>query len=735
MGPTVMGRYKTYWDTIFPPVQFVYLLLSSFVGVIYFMFLVTLKMDIKMTLKAAKSNWLLGIIPFLASLVVMLALFSVYYNPKKISPQNVTPSYISISFVMSLTNFPVVFDALIELNLTATEFGQIALSSSMINDILIWTFQMIHGLTSKQEVENTIINLCSWLFFLSFNIFVLRPAVAFIVRTTPAGKPVKEVYIILILVGVMAMAGVGEVLGISFFSGPIVLGMVIPSGPPLGTTLVEKSEFLINECFLPFFAVYIGMRTDLFALKDWYLFYTLQGVILAADVAKLLACILASLTYNISPRHGTILGLMLNIKGITQLIGLTQLRKKKLVDEAIYSQLVCCVVVTTATTTPLVKLLYKNHPRICALKLYEGQVRMIQNTPRNTEFRIISCVYNEENVCGATTLIEWCNPVLESPICVYAIHLIELMGKTSPILLPINNGRKNNFLSVNYPDTNHIMRAFKNYSNNSSGPVTVLPYINVSPYKSMHDAICNLAQDKMVPFIIIPFHENDNMDLIFEIATSIRKVNSRFQENVPCTLGILVDKYSRLRACNKSNLFTNIGIFFIGGPDDREALALGIRMSERANIKVSLFRFIIAKKNTCDEEECEKEDVDALLDEGIIDEFKSMRYRNCNVSWYEIMVNDAVEVLDEVNSLEGNYDLVIVGRRHSDGSLNGDRMETFIENAQILGILGDMLSSAEFCMGLIPVLVTQCGGVSVNSNKLDKLDSIDVSHRSLLSTK
>jgi len=389
-------------------------------------------------------------------------------------------------------------------------------------------------------------------------------------------------------------------------------------------------------------------------------------------------------------------------------------------------------VVITAIVTPLIDLLYKHRPRVLqTASLYEGHVRTIQSIPRNTEFRIICCVHNEENVRGVTALIEACNPVIQSPICVYAIHLIELLGKSTPILVPINNRLKS--LSVNYPNTNHIMRAFENYSTNSSGPITVIPYVNVAPYKSMHDAICNLAQDKLVPFIIIPYPENDNVHLVGHTAASIRKMNASFQAHVPCTLGILVDKHSRLGA--SANVFFNVGIFFIGGPDDREALALGIRMSERAKTRVSLFRFVVnnreyGSKIVLTKEEREQEEEDMMMDEGLIDEFKSMKYGNGNVSWFEIVVEDGVEVLDAVHSLEGNYDLVMVGRRHNDGSLDSEEMGTFIENAAILGILGDMLSSTEFCIGMIPVLVTQCGGVRLNS-KLDKVPSTNLSQRSL----
>ncbi|ESW35577.1 hypothetical protein PHAVU_001G246500 [Phaseolus vulgaris] len=739
LGPTFLGRNKAYWRTLFPERQSAVLVFSALTGTLYFLFLVALKMDVLMTIRAAKSTWRLGVIPLLASFGVIIAFLRVFYTRPELSATQDFVASLSITVAMAISNFPVISDALIELNLIATELGQIALSSSMINDIILWLLIIFHSFAYESDLKITMNLLGNWSLFMCFMYFVMRPTMKLISRITPVGKPVNEVYVVFILLMVLVMSAVGDMMGVSCLMGPLVLGLVIPSGPPLGTTLVEKSEVLVAHVLLPFFFMYVGMKTDLSALRDWRLFLTLQSVFFAGDLAKLLTCILVSLMYNIKPRYGTLLGLTLNIKGITQLIGFVRLMKVQVLDNETFSQLVFCVALITAIVTPLINLLYKHRPRILqTANLYKGHVRTIQSTPRNTEFRIICCVHNEDNVRGVTALIEVCSPVLESPIAIYAVHLIELLGKSTPILIPINNGLKS--LSVNYPNTNHIMRAFQNYSNNSSGPVTVCPYVNVASYKSMHDAIITLAEEKMVPFILIPFPENDNVNHVGHVAASIRKMTASFQAHVPCTLGILVDKHSRLGTFNSDVVF-NVAVFFIGGADDREALALGMRMLEREKTRVSLFRFVVnnreyGNKIVLTKEEREEEEEDMLMDEGLIDEFKGMKYGSGNVSWYEIFVEDGVAVLDAVHSLEGNYDLVMVGRRHNDGSLDSEEMATFIENAAVLGILGDMLSSTEFCIGMIPVLVTQCGGVKLtSSNKLDKISSTNLSLKSFSDTK
>ena len=401
--------------------------------------------------------------------------------------------------------------------------------------------------------------------------------------------------------------------------------------------------------------------------------------------------------------------------------------------------MVLYVVVMTSICIPLIKNLYKHGSRVTMVKsIHDGGVRTIQNTPENSEFNIICCMHNDGNVRSMISLLEVCNPTQKSPLCVHVIHLTELLGKSTPILLPINMKNKKT-LSIHYPTSNHILRAFENYSKNSEGPVTIHSYINVSPYNSMHEAICNLAEDKSVPLLIIPFHENDQ-GTSSDIVTSIRDLDINFQARAQCTVGILVDRYSRI-SISTTKLSFNVAIFFIGGKDDREALALAIRMLDRPNTSVTLFSFIVHNENNInnsddvnfkidEEEEEEDEKLENMLDESMIDEFKGKKLNIDNVVCHEIVVEGYTQLLEALRGL-GNeqYDLVMVGKRHNIGNLTDEEMTNFMENANLLGVFGEMLSSTEFCDGKVPILVLQCGEKRVNHfGKLSSRGN-DVSHR------
>lgn len=102
-----------------------------------------------------------------------------------------------------------------------------------------------------------------------------------------------------------------------------------------------------------------------------------------------------------------------------------------------------------------------------------------------------------------------------------------------------------------------------------------------------------------------------------------------------------------------------MAVFTIGGPEDREALAYASRMCGNPRVQMTVFRFILKNKVESDEEE--------LMNESFVEEFQLRHLGNYDrVNWRNINVDDGVQVMDAIRKLQGEYDLVMVGRRHSD---------------------------------------------------------------------
>jgi hypothetical protein len=145
-----------------------------------------------------------------------------------------------------------------------------------------------------------------------------------------------------------------------------------------------------------------------------------------------------------------------------------------------------------------------------------------------------------------------------------------------------------------HPDS--VLGAFESLESKGNG-VAVHPLTAMSAYDSMHEDICSLAEDKRVILILIPFHKQPTFDGGMEDSNPIlRGVNENVLANAPCSVGIFVDRGLILSTTSKDSNHGNIGqrflVLFIGGRDDREALAYAWRLSGHSAVSLDVVRFL-----------------------------------------------------------------------------------------------------------------------------------------------
>lgn len=154
--------------------------------------------------------------------------------------------------IFTLSSFAVLSETLMERNLVATELGQIALSSAMIREILQWITMELQ-FNTKFSLQFTIVFLTGATGFAVLLLLIIRPLVNIVVERTPPGKPIKESYIVLLLLGPLVWAAISDTFGIYFIMGTFLYGLVLLNGPPLATTIIERCELIVYEFFMPFF--------------------------------------------------------------------------------------------------------------------------------------------------------------------------------------------------------------------------------------------------------------------------------------------------------------------------------------------------------------------------------------------------------------------------------------------------------------------------------------------------
>ncbi|KAK7246612.1 hypothetical protein RIF29_41482 [Crotalaria pallida] len=702
LGPSVLGRISAFANYVFPLKSVMVIETMASIGLIYFLFLVGLEMDVavvKRTGKKAVSLAIAGMVfPFIISVF-----FSFFLDEKYLLRIGRTSLVLYIGVSLSVTAFPVLARILAELKIINTELGKLALSTALINDICAWIFLAIAIALSDENSAKTwssVYVLLSSAVFAAVCILVVRPSIAYMISKTPEGQQFTELQICIILTGVMISAFITDVIGTHSIFGAFVYGLVIPNGP-LGASIIEKLEDFVSGLLLPLFFAISGLKTDITLIRGAKRWFGTLMIVPLACVGKVIGTLLIAMLFQIPNREGIILGLLMNTKGLIEMIVLNVGREQKVLGDEIFSIMVIVTLVMTALISPIVTIIYKPRKRLIPYKK-----RTMQNSRLDAELRVLVCVHVPRNVPTIINLLEATHPNKKSPICAYVLHLVELTGRASAMLI-VHSNRKSDRPALNktQAQTDHIINAFQNFED-QIGYVSVQPLTAVSSYSTMHEDICNLAEEKRVSIIIIPFHKQQTVDgEMQETNPAYRIVNHNLIQSSPCSVGILVD-----RGLNGSNRLTaslashEVSVLYFGGPDDREALSYGWRMSRHPRVRLTVLHFVpgkdvkietTTKGKEQDVNEDDNENEKRLNDE-YINEFKLTAANDDSVEYIEKVVNNGEETVAAIRSMNSVNDLFIVGR--GQGSLATALTEGLTDWSECpeLGAIGDLLASSDF---------------------------------------
>ncbi|XVF16998.1 hypothetical protein REPUB_Repub10bG0079300 [Reevesia pubescens] len=720
LGPSLLGRSQGFANTIFPLRSVMVLETMANVGLLYFLFLVGVEMDLSVIRRTGKKAMAIAVAGMILPFLIGVCLSFIQLNSKpEVLSQGTYILFLGVS--LSVTAFPVLARILAELKLINSEIGRLAMSSALVNDICAWVLLAVAIALSENDSTSlsSLWVILSSAAFVAFCIIVVRPAISWMIRRTPEGESFSEFYICLILTGVMIFGFITDAIGTHSVFGAFVFGLIIPNGP-IGITLIEKLEDFVSGLLLPLFFAISGLKTDIATIKDGGTWLIVSLVIFLSCAGKIAGTLTVTTFYHMPLTEGCALGLLMNTKGLIEMIILNVGKDHKILDDRSFSIMVIVAVVMTGIISPIVATIYKPSRRHVPYKC-----RTLQRSKPGGELQVLVCVHTPRNVPTIINLLEASHPTKKSPICVYVLHLVELTGRASAMLI-VHNTRTCGRPALNrtQAQSDHIIHAFENFEQHSSC-VSIQPLTAISPYSSMHEDICSLAEDKRVALIIIPFHKQQTVDGGMETTNpSFRTVNQNLLANAPCSVGILVDRglsgSTRLAANEMSH---HVVVLFFGGPDDREALAYGWRMSEQPATSLTVLRFVPgedAAESTM-QPTTEQNDPRMLTvetensrDKQLDDEYiKDFRMKNANdesIIYTEKVVNNGEETVATIRTLDSSHDLFIVGRGQGMISPLTAGLSDWSECPE-LGAIGDILASSDFATTVSVLVIQQYVGV------------------------
>lgn len=325
LGPSFFGNDSSFRRTVFPMKSFYVSETFAFFGCMLFMFLVGVKMDLSMVRKSGKRAFVIGFCAFFVPLMLNISFAFILEHNVSMEP-DLRKSLIVIAAFQSSSSFHVIACLLADLKLLNSELGRLAVSSSMISGICSWICSII-TFTARQSSLRKQASL-PWMALMSLGgmliviIFILRPIFSWMIgRTAPYNdqKELRESHFFCIFFMILGCALFGEVIGQHFMLGPIVLGLAVPDGPPLGSALVDKLDSYVSSILLPGYFVFSCARINL-SLINMKTAGIVEMLALCSLLGKLMGTMLPSLYFDVPVLDSLSLGLIMSAQGITDIL-------------------------------------------------------------------------------------------------------------------------------------------------------------------------------------------------------------------------------------------------------------------------------------------------------------------------------------------------------------------------------------------------------------------------------
>ena len=365
LGPSLLGLYfPEFSGALFPAESLGNLKFLSQIGLILFMFVIGMELDLKVLKNKANEAVVIShasiVIPF--TLGIGLA----YFVYDQFAPAGV--KFLSFSLFMgialSITAFPVLARIVQERGIHKTKLGSIVITCAAADDITAWCILavVIAIVKAGTFVSSLYIIMLAVLYVIAM-IYIVKPFLKRIGDLYGSKdsivKPIVAIFFLVLIISSYAT----EVIGIHALFGAFMAGAIMPDVPKFRTIFIEKVEDVALILLLPLFFVFTGLKTEIGLLNDPYLWKVTGFIILVAVVGKFVGSALAAKFVGQNWRDSLTIGALMNTRGLMELIVLNIGLELKVLTPQVFTMMVIMALVTTFMTGPaldFINFIFKN---------------------------------------------------------------------------------------------------------------------------------------------------------------------------------------------------------------------------------------------------------------------------------------------------------------------------------------------------------------------------------------
>ncbi|KAL8926901.1 MAG: hypothetical protein Q9208_002710 [Pyrenodesmia sp. 3 TL-2023] len=364
LGPSVLGRIPGFSDAIFPQASLPVLSIAANLGLVLFLFLVGLEVDLRLLL----SNWKVALsvgaagmaLPFGLGCAIAYGLYHEFREDSGLLPISFGTYALFVGVATAITAFPVLCRILTELKLLQDHVGIVVLSAGVGNDVVGWILlALCVALVNAGTGLSALWVLLTSVAYVLFLVYAVRPALVWILRRSGSlqNGPTQSMVALIILL-TLASAFFTGIIGVHAIFGAFLVGLICPHDDGFAIKLTEKIEDLVTVFFLPLYFALSGLSTNIGLLDSGITWAYVFGVIFVAFFGKLIGGTIAARLCKMVWRESFTVGVLMSCKGLVELIVLNIGLQARILSTRTFTIFVVMALVTTFATTPLTSALY-----------------------------------------------------------------------------------------------------------------------------------------------------------------------------------------------------------------------------------------------------------------------------------------------------------------------------------------------------------------------------------------
>lgn len=354
LGPSLVGMYfPEFSAALFPAASLGNLQFLSQIGLILFMFVIGMELDLKVLKNKAHDAVVIShasiVIPF--ALGLTLAYF-IYHTFAPIGVEFASFG-LFMGIAMSITAFPVLARIVQERGMQKTKLGTIAITCAAADDITAWCIlAVVIAIVKAGSFTSSLYVIGLAILYVIVMLKIVRPFLKRVgdlnATRESLNKPVVAIFFITLLISAYA----AELIGIHALFGAFLAGAIMPENSKFRNIFIEKVEDVAIIVLLPLFFVFTGLRTQIGLLNDPELWKITGLIIAVAVVGKFFGSALAAKFVGQNWKDSLSIGALMNTRGLMELVVLNIGYDLGVLSAEIFTMMVIMALVTTFMTGP-----------------------------------------------------------------------------------------------------------------------------------------------------------------------------------------------------------------------------------------------------------------------------------------------------------------------------------------------------------------------------------------------